>query len=46
MGMLAFPDPEHATDIRIGVLAGSLLSAIAGYAWLRWVSDRTNTARL
>ncbi len=31
IGMLAFPDPAYAADIRLGVLAGSLLSAIAGF---------------
>ncbi len=31
IGTLAFPDPVHATDLRLGVLSGSLLSAVAGY---------------
>ena len=31
IGMLAFPDPALATELRIGVLAGSIVSAIAGY---------------
>ncbi|MEO1281191.1 MAG: Na+/H+ antiporter NhaA [Pseudomonadota bacterium] len=31
IGMLAFPDPQYAADIRIGVLCGSILSAICGY---------------
>ena len=31
IGNLAFPGPEHAADIRIGVLTGSILSAVAGY---------------
>jgi Na+:H+ antiporter, NhaA family len=31
IGTLAFPDPSRAADLRIGVLAGSILSAIAGY---------------
>ena len=30
IGMLAFPEPAFAADIRIGVLAGSLLSATVG----------------
>lgn len=34
IGNLAFPGPEHAADIRIGVLCGSILSAIAGYVIL------------
>jgi len=35
IGTLAFPDPEHATAVRLGVLSGSTLSAIAGYVVLR-----------
>ena len=35
IGMLSFADPQHAAGVRIGVIAGSLLSAIAGYAVLR-----------
>jgi Na+:H+ antiporter, NhaA family len=35
IGMLAFPDPALATELRIGVLAGSILSAIAGYIVLK-----------
>ncbi|MCC7253333.1 Na+/H+ antiporter NhaA [Hyphomicrobium sp.] len=35
IGMLAFPEPQHAADIRIGVLSGSLLSALLGFAILR-----------
>jgi NhaA family Na+:H+ antiporter len=35
IGMLAFVDPERAAEIRIGVLAGSITSAIAGYVLLR-----------
>ncbi len=35
IGMLAFPGPEHAADVRIGVLLGSLASALAGYFFLR-----------
>jgi NhaA family Na+:H+ antiporter len=31
IGTLAFPDPVHAAQVRLGVLAGSLLSAVAGY---------------
>ena len=31
IGMLAFPDPALATELRLGVLTGSILSAIAGY---------------
>jgi NhaA family Na+:H+ antiporter len=34
IGMLAFPDPAYAAPLRLGVLTGSLISAIAGYVWL------------
>jgi NhaA family Na+:H+ antiporter len=40
IGSLAFEDLEHATAIRLGVFAGSLLSAIVGYLWLRLLSAR------
>jgi NhaA family Na+:H+ antiporter len=30
IGMLAFPEPHYAADLRIGVLAGSLVSAALG----------------
>lgn len=36
IGMLAFPEPQHAADIRIGVLSGSLCAALLGYAVLRF----------
>lgn len=35
IGTLAFSDPEHAAAVRIGVLTGSILSAIAGALVLR-----------
>lgn len=35
IGTLAFADPRYATDVRLGVLTGSLLSAVAGYVVLR-----------
>ena len=31
IGTLAFPDPARTVDLRIGVLAGSVLSATVGY---------------
>ena len=34
IGMLAFPDPALAASLQLGVLAGSLTSAVAGYAVL------------
>ena len=35
IGMLAFSEPVHAAQLRLGVLSGSLLSALAGYLLLR-----------
>ncbi len=34
IGMLAFPQAEASAEVRLGVLAGSLLSAIVGYTVL------------
>ncbi|MCW2237846.1 NhaA family Na+:H+ antiporter [Azospirillum canadense] len=34
IGTLAFPDPEHAVAVRLGVLAGSIASALFGYGLL------------
>lgn len=36
IGMLAFQDPLQLAEVRLGVLIGSLLSAAAGYAFLRY----------
>ena len=38
IGMLAFPDPAYATQLRVGVLTGSLISAVGGYLVLRYAS--------
>jgi Na+:H+ antiporter, NhaA family len=38
IGTLAFTDPARAVDLRIGVLTGSLLSAVAGYLILASVT--------
>jgi Na+:H+ antiporter, NhaA family len=38
IGTLAFPEPAFAAEVRIGVLAGSLLSAVTGYVVLRYVA--------
>ena len=35
IGMLAFPEPQYAADIRIGVLSGSVVAAFVGYLILR-----------
>jgi NhaA family Na+:H+ antiporter len=34
IGMLAFDDPAHAAQLRLGVLAGSVASAVVGYLLL------------
>ncbi|MBU3077064.1 Na+/H+ antiporter NhaA [Sphingomonas quercus] len=36
IGGLAFADPAHMAAVKLGVLAGSLLSALSGYAVLRF----------
>ncbi len=41
IGTLAFTDPAAAADVRIGVLSGSLLSALLGYTVLRVAAART-----
>jgi Na+:H+ antiporter, NhaA family len=45
IGMLAFTDAERAAEIRIGVLLGSLASALAGYLVLRAVTRPAQAAR-
>ena len=45
IGMLAFPDPAYAAQLRLGVLAGSLLSAGLGYLLLRASSGEQAGAR-
>jgi NhaA family Na+:H+ antiporter len=37
IGSLAFEDPAYAVDVRLGVITGSILSALAGYAVLRTI---------
>jgi Na+:H+ antiporter, NhaA family len=44
IGMLAFDDPARAADVRIGVLGGSLLSAVVGFFALRAALNRRTTA--
>jgi NhaA family Na+:H+ antiporter len=43
IGGLAFPDPEHETAVKLGVLAGSVLSGLAGAAILLLAKPRTAT---
>ena len=38
IGTLAYVDGTRASEVRLGVLVGSLLSALVGYAVLRWPS--------
>jgi NhaA family Na+:H+ antiporter len=45
IGMLAFPDPAHAAQLRLGVLAGSLVSAVVGYLALRLAMRQTRARR-
>ncbi len=45
IGMLAFPDPSYAADIRIGVLAGSLLSAAVGFIVLTLAATRATAPK-
>jgi NhaA family Na+:H+ antiporter len=40
IGTLAFPESDHAAEIRIGVLSGSIVSALIGYALLKWQASR------
>ena len=44
IGGLAFDDPAYAAPVRLGVLTGSLLSALLGYATLRYASSNTPSA--
>jgi len=38
IGGLAFADPVLVEEVKVGVLAGSALSAVAGFVVLRWAS--------
>jgi Na+:H+ antiporter, NhaA family len=38
IGTLAFPEPQFAAPLRIGVLGGSLIAAVVGYFVLRWAT--------
>ena len=41
VGMLAFEADDHSKAVRLGVIAGSLVSAIAGYAILRFTNGNS-----
>lgn len=41
IGTLAFDDPAHQAAVRLGVLSGSLVSGLAGYAVLRFLKRTT-----
>jgi NhaA family Na+:H+ antiporter len=43
IGTLAFSDPAHAAELRLGVLVGSLLSAVAGLLVLSLSSRATSS---
>ncbi|MGA8513403.1 MAG: Na+/H+ antiporter NhaA, partial [Burkholderiaceae bacterium] len=43
IGGLAFADPVQADSVKVGVLMGSLISAIAGFLMLRF-ANRTESA--
>ncbi|WP_045834752.1 Na+/H+ antiporter NhaA [Hyphomicrobium sp. 99] len=46
IGTLAFPDPDSSAEVRLGVLAGSVMSAIVGYIVLvRSARDREFRSR-
>ena len=41
IGTLAFPDPSYAVAVRIGVIVGSIASAVLGYTVLRLSTSTT-----
>jgi NhaA family Na+:H+ antiporter len=45
IGGLAFTGPEQVDDVKIGVLMGSILSAILGYLVLRFAAPLKNHSR-
>lgn len=44
IGMLAFPDPDASAHVKLGVLTGSLVSAILGYIVLLRTNNRLSEA--
>lgn len=45
IGGLAFTDPVLASEVKIGVLGGSILSAVLGYLLLRFAPPRMGAAK-
>jgi len=45
IGTLAFPSPDQAAAVRLGVLSGSTLSALAGYLVLRFAAQTAGVRR-
>ncbi len=43
IGTLAFDDPAQQAAVRLGVLSGSLMSGLLGYAVLRWMAGDGRT---
>ncbi|WP_200567237.1 Na+/H+ antiporter NhaA [Paraburkholderia nemoris] len=43
IGSLAFEGPEYFTPLRLGVIAGSTLSGVTGYLFLRFASGHSST---
>ena len=44
IGSLAFEGPEYFTPLRLGVIAGSMVSGVTGYLLLRFASGRSRTS--
>ena len=45
IGALAFEEPAEQAAVRLGVLSGSLLSGLVGYATLRWLAGGAHSRR-
>lgn len=43
IGGLSFSDPTHAADVRLGVLSGSIVSAVVGFVILRFIAPAPRT---
>ena len=44
IGGLSYSDPSLMNDVRLGVLSGSIVSALLGYGLLSWVAKPQDTA--